>query len=99
MSMSREEAIRDIEECVIPYVGGISLRMAVEDMKAMDRLSKENTKNDSTETWSREWGKWVISEVRCPECLEYFDPEGFSKEEMDKCPNCGADMRKEGDKE
>lgn len=43
-----------------------------------------------------DWGKWVISEVRCPECLEYFDPEGFSKEEMDKCPSCGADMRKKG---
>jgi DNA-directed RNA polymerase subunit RPC12/RpoP len=41
------------------------------------------------------WGKWVISEVRCPECLEYFDPESFSKEEMNKCPNCGAIMRKE----
>lgn len=40
MSMSRAEAIRDIEECVIPYDGCISLRMAVEDMKAMDRLSK-----------------------------------------------------------
>ena len=39
------------------------------------------------------WGKWVISEVRCPECLEYFDPECFSKEEMNKCPNCGAIMR------
>lgn len=45
-----------------------------------------------------EWGKWVISEVRCPECLEYFDADCYSKEEMDKCPNCGADMRpKEGD--
>ena len=43
-----------------------------------------------------EWGKWVISEVRCPECLEYFDPECFSKKEMNKCPNCGAIMR-EGD--
>lgn len=31
--MTREEAIRDIEECVIPYVGGISLRMAVEALK------------------------------------------------------------------
>lgn len=45
-----------------------------------------------------DWGKWVISEVRCPECLAYFDPEGFSKEEMDKCPSCGADMRKEDPK-
>lgn len=46
-----------------------------------------------------DWGKWIISEVRCPECLEYFDPEGFSKEEIDKCPNCGADIRKEDERE
>lgn len=39
-NMTREEAIRDIEECVLPYVGGISLHMAIEDMKEMDRLSK-----------------------------------------------------------
>lgn len=39
------------------------------------------------------WGKWVISEVRCPECLEYFDTDCYSKEEMKRCPNCGADMR------
>ena len=41
-----------------------------------------------------EWGKWVISEIRCPECLEYYDPDCYSKEELNKCPNCGADMRK-----
>ena len=49
-------------------------------------------------TWFEEerpqgkWGKWVISEVRCPECLEYFDTGCFSKEEMNNCPNCGAKM-------
>lgn len=31
--MTREEAIRDIEECVLPVVGGISLRMAIEALK------------------------------------------------------------------
>lgn len=46
----------------------------------------------------RNWGNWVISEVRCPVCLEYFDTDCYSKEEMDKCPNCGSDMRaKEGE--
>lgn len=43
------------------------------------------------------WGKWVISEIRCPECLEYYDPDCYSKEELNKCPNCGADMRKGGE--
>lgn len=42
------------------------------------------------------WGKWVISEIRCPNCLEYFDPDYYySKEELNKCPNCGAQMIKE----
>lgn len=39
-----------------------------------------------------EWGKWVISEIRCPECLEYFDLNCYSKEELNKCPSCGAKM-------
>lgn len=37
--------------------------------------------------------KWIISEVRCPYCLEYFDTDCYSKEEMNKCPNCGALMK------
>lgn len=40
-----------------------------------------------------DWGKWVISEVRCPNCLKYFDTDCYSKKELSKCPNCGADMR------
>ena len=43
-----------------------------------------------------EWGKWIVSEIRCPECLEYYDPECYSKEELNKCPNCGAKMQKGG---
>ena len=45
-----------------------------------------------------EWGKWVISEIRCPNCLEYFQTDCYSTEELKKCPNCGADMRKEDKK-
>lgn len=41
-----------------------------------------------------ELGKWVISEIRCPNCLEYFQTDCYSTEELKKCPNCGADMRK-----
>ena len=44
-----------------------------------------------------EWGKWVISELRCPICLEYFDPDCYSKEELNECPSCGAEMRKGGE--
>lgn len=40
-----------------------------------------------------EWGEWVISEIRCPNCLEYFQTDCYSTEELNKCPNCGAQMR------
>lgn len=38
------------------------------------------------------WGKWVISEVRCPNCLEHFDTDCYSLSGLDICPNCGALM-------
>ena len=40
------------------------------------------------------WGKWVISEIQCPNCLEYFPTDCYSKEDLNICPCCGADMRK-----
>ena len=45
------------------------------------------------------WGKWIISEIQCPNCLEYFQTDCYSMGELDKCPNCGADMRKGGAEE
>lgn len=39
------------------------------------------------------WGKWVISEIQCPICLEYFQTDCYSTEELEKCPSCGADLR------
>lgn len=39
-----------------------------------------------------EWGKWVISEIRCPNCLEYFETDCYSTGELRTCPICGADM-------
>ena len=40
-----------------------------------------------------ERSKWTITEIRCPNCLEYFQTDCYSKEELKKCPNCGDDMR------
>ena len=40
------------------------------------------------------WGKWVITEVRCPICLEYFQTDCYSMEELNECPSCGANLRK-----
>lgn len=39
-----------------------------------------------------DWGKWIIAEIQCPNCFEYFDTDCYSKGELNKCPNCGADM-------
>ena len=39
------------------------------------------------------WGNWVISEIRCPNCLEYFDTDCYSTGELNKCPNCGSKMK------
>ena len=39
-----------------------------------------------------EWGKWVITEIQCPKCFEYFETDCYSTEELNKCPNCGTKM-------
>lgn len=41
------------------------------------------------------WGKWIISEVQCPNCFEYFEIDCYSEGELNKCPNCRAQMKKE----
>lgn len=43
--------------------------------------------------------KWIIAEVQCPNCFEYFEVDCYSTEELNKCPSCGADMRKGGEEE
>ena len=40
-----------------------------------------------------EWGKWIIAEIQCPNCFEYFETDCYSTEELNKCPNCGAKMK------
>ena len=49
--------------------------------------------NAETVEPQNKWGRWVISEIRCPNCLEYFDTDCYSKGELDKCPSCGAKMK------
>ena len=41
----------------------------------------------------KNYGNWIISEIRCPECLEYFDTDCYTTEELNACPNCGARMK------
>lgn len=42
-----------------------------------------------------EWGKWIISAIQCPECLECFNfpTKYYPMEMLKECPNCGVDMR------
>lgn len=47
---------------------------------------------DNAPKISIDWGKWIISEIQCPNCFEYFETDCYSKEELKKCPNCGAKM-------
>ncbi len=71
-----------------------------EDMAAYDCFSNEQfARRDMFYAIADElkkkykYRKWIISEVRCPDCLEYFDTDGYTEEELNRCPNCGACMR------
>lgn len=41
----------------------------------------------------RHWGNWIITEVQCPKCFNYVEPDCCSNNDLTICPNCGADMR------
>ena len=55
----------------------------------------EKAKTELSTRPQGKWGKWVITEIQCPNCLEYFQADCYSMEELQKCPNCEADMRGE----
>ncbi len=40
------------------------------------------------------YGKWIVSEVRCPYCLEYFDTDAYNEGDLEICPCCGQDMER-----
>lgn len=60
----------------------------IEPIKNGELVIKEEKPQDK-------WGKWVITEIRCPICLEYFQTDCYSTEDLNECPNCGADIRGE----
>jgi hypothetical protein len=72
------ELIEKLAKCVVDTIGNINWDKAIEAYKARPQ---------------GEWGKWIISEIRCPNCTEVFNPEGYSTETFKRCPNCDADMR------
>ena len=59
-------------------------------------LCKETTEPERPQG---KWGRWVISEVQCPECLGWFNTDCYSSEELKSCPGCGAQMLKGGNNE
>lgn len=74
--MTKEEAIKDIDENILPLVGGKSLRMAIDALRQPERKTGR-------------WEIYVISMIdgegcRCSEC-------GFEGAPYwDFCPNCGS---------
>ena len=61
---------------------------------AFARLPEIQPSDDNLEDKPQgEWGKWVITEIQCPTCFGYFETDCYSTEELQKCPDCGADMR------
>ena len=72
------ELIEKLAKCVVDTIENIDWDKAIEAYKARPQ---------------GEWGKWIISEIRCPNCTEVFNPEGYSTEMFNRCPNCDADMR------
>lgn len=81
--MTNEEAIRDIEECVMPYVGGISLQMAVDALKEQ---RPHGTWNDHSDE----------GYVECPFC-DHATTCDDNIEELHYCFFCGASLSKKGD--
>lgn len=65
------------------------------DKEQMEELV-EKAKADILEQIKRphgKWGKWRISEVQCPNCFKFFETYCYSAEELNKCPNCGSEMK------
>ena len=85
--MTKEEAIKDIEENILPFVGGKSLRMAIDALRQPER---------KTGTWNRYCRMHSGDTFACNKCGSCFVIlQGEDK--MNFCPNCGADMRGEQD--
>ena len=80
--MTREEAIKDIEENILPIVGGKSLRMAIDALRQPERKT----------------GKWIpVTNGRggfeCDQCHNYAPSYQDGVEWLSGfCPNCGAEM-------
>ena len=94
--MKREESIRLLKATSLMLLGKDNhpvsdLYYALLD--AVDALEKpEPLEIIHEEKQQDKWGKWSISEIRCPECLEFFQTDCYSIDELKTCPVCGAHL-------
>lgn len=84
--ISREALKKAIE----PY------RYATDGVFGGISLIIDNAPTVGSERPKGEWGKWIVAEIQCPNCFKYFEVDYYSAEQLNKCPSCGADMRKVG---
>lgn len=69
----------------------------ITEEQAIDKLHEtgwmQRHDKEMTEQPTGDWGKWIISEIQCPNCLEFYDTDCFAKGELDRCPNCKTKMK------
>lgn len=83
--MTREEAIKDIQENIKPFVGGKSLDMAIEALKSEPRKHGQWLE---TEKWAK------LTAYECSECGRVvWDDTGYDVSKDYPYCHCGADMR------
>lgn len=90
--MTNEEAIKNVNDVLLSLHTRGRVKIVIPELiEALNMaVGALNEKNHPR----RSWGKWVISEVRCPECLEYFDTDCYDEGTLNTCPNCGMDMKR-----
>lgn len=64
--------------------------------EVVDKIKSGELVLEVEERSTDKWGKWVISEIQCPNCSEFFQTDCYSKEELNNCPICHTKLR--GDK-
>lgn len=63
------------------------------DFESGKRVLKIIDNAPTAERPKDKWGKWVISEIQCPNCSEFFQTDCYSKEELNNCPICHTKLR------
>lgn len=76
----------DLKKAIHNFFYGLNHTVTEEDIQAYIDATPTVTVDE------RPHGKWIISEIRCPFCLEYFQLDCYATGELKECPICGAKM-------